>query len=92
MLCRCIRTGAESSVAVFAHDIFFLGKCIISITLLDGYLCQQLWDSVMNVYKNKGSGIHGWNVRKLYTTCLCNVSQTKALCFMCILVISCLSS
>ena len=48
MVCRCIRTRAESSVAVFAHDIFFLSKCIISITLLDGYLCQQLWGSVMN--------------------------------------------
>ena len=49
MLCRCIRTRAESSVAVFAHDIFFLGKCVISITLLDGHLCQQLWGSVVNV-------------------------------------------
>ena len=43
VLCRCIRTRTESSVAVFAHDIFFLGKCVISITLLDGYLDQQLY-------------------------------------------------
>ena len=49
MLCRCILTRAESSVAVFAHDIIFLSKSVISITLLDGYLCQQLWGSVMNV-------------------------------------------
>ena len=49
MLCRGIRTRAESSVAVFAHDVLFLGKCVISITLLDGYLCQQLWGSVANV-------------------------------------------
>ena len=53
VLCRCIRTRAESSVAVFAHDIFFLGKCVISITLLHGYLCQQLWGSVVIVYRNK---------------------------------------